>query len=180
MSVEHVFMEIIGPLPKTDCGNRFILTVVDHFTKHVEAYALADQNATTVARVFLNEFVSRFGVPYVLHTDQHANFESNLLKELSPMLNIKKRLTTPYHSQCNGKMERMNRTIINLLKFNVRDATNNWDLNNGLTLMAYCNAVQASTGSTPYFLLYGQEMRLSLDVIYRHPERDQSRSDYGI
>ena len=90
---ERVAMDIIGPLPKTVRGNRYILTVVDHFTKHVEPYALADQGATTLARVFLNEFVSRYGVPYVLHTDQGANFESNLFKELCQMLNIKKTRT---------------------------------------------------------------------------------------
>ena len=77
---ERVAMDIIGPLCKTDRGNRYILTVVDHFTKHVKAYALADQEATTVARVFLNEIVSRYGVPYVLNIDQGANFESNLFK----------------------------------------------------------------------------------------------------
>ena len=56
---ERVAMDIIGPLPKTGRGNRYILTVVDHFAKHVEAIALADQEATTIARVCLNEFVIR-------------------------------------------------------------------------------------------------------------------------
>ncbi|MCP6726113.1 transposase family protein, partial [Klebsiella pneumoniae] len=63
-------MDIIGPISRTERGNRYILTVVDHFTKHVEAYALPDQEAITIARVFLNEFIARFGVPYVIHTDQ--------------------------------------------------------------------------------------------------------------
>ena len=92
---ERVAMDTIGPLPKTDRGNHYILTVVLYFTKHVEAYALADQGATTVARVFPNDFVSRYGVPYVLHTDHGPNFESNLFKELCQMLNIKKTRTTP-------------------------------------------------------------------------------------
>ena len=127
---ERVTMDIIGPLPITDRGNRYIFTVVDHFTKQVEAYALADQEATIVAQDFLNEFVSRYGVPYVLHTDQGANFESNLFNELCQMLNIKKTRTTPYDPQCDGQVERMNRTIIDLLKLNVRDATNNWDFDN--------------------------------------------------
>ena len=65
-------MDIVGPLPRTQRGNRYILTVVDRFTKHAEAYALPDQNAVTIARVFLNEFISRFGVPYIIHTDQGA------------------------------------------------------------------------------------------------------------
>ena len=74
----------------------------------------------------------------------------------------------------------MNRMIIDLLNLNVRDATNNWDLNIGLTLMAYRSAVQASTGYTPFFLLNKREMRLALNVIYRLPERDQSRTEYAI
>ena len=84
-------MDIIGPLCKTDRGNRYIHTVVDHFTKHVKAYALADQEATTVVRVFLNEIVSRYGVPYVLHTDQGANFESNLSKSFVKCLISRRR-----------------------------------------------------------------------------------------
>ena len=96
------------------------------------------------------------------------------------MLNIKKTRTTPYHAQCDGQVEGMNRTIIDLLKLNIRDATNNCDLNIGLTIMAYRSAVQASTGYIQYFLLYGREMRLPLDVIYRPPERDQSRTEYAI
>ena len=150
---ERVAMDIIGPLPKIDRENSYILTVVDHFTKHVDAYALADQEAVTFARVFLNEFVSQYLVPYVLHIHQGANFESNLFKELCQMLNIKKTWTTPYHQQCDKQVKRMNRTIIDLLKLNLHDATNNCDLNIGLTLLAYRSAVQASTGYTPYCLL---------------------------
>ena len=74
----------------------------------------------------------------------------------------------------------MNRTIIDLLKLNVRDATNNRDLNITLTLTAYRSAVQTLTGYTSYFLLYLREMRLLLDVILRPPERDESLTDNEI
>ena len=96
------------------------------------------------------------------------------------MLNIKKTQITPYHPQCDGQVKRMNRSIIDSLKLNVRDATNNWDLNIGLTLVVYCRALQGSTGYTPYSLLDGREMRLPLDVIYRPPESDQSRTEHAI
>ena len=55
---------------------------MDYFSKHAEAYVIADQEAVTVARAFLNEFVLRYGVPNIIHTDQGTNFESNLFKEL--------------------------------------------------------------------------------------------------
>ena len=87
---ERVGMDIICPLPRTERGNRYILTVVDHFTKHVEAYPLENQEAVSVACVFLNEFVSRYGVPYVIHTDQGTNFESNFFKEICKLLGIAK------------------------------------------------------------------------------------------
>ena len=77
---ERVDMDIIGPLPRTTRGHRYILTVVDHFSKHAEAYPIVDQEAVTVARAFLNEFVSRYGVPYIIQTDKETNFESNLFK----------------------------------------------------------------------------------------------------
>ena len=80
---ERVTMDIIGPLPRTPRGNCYILTVVDHFTKHVEAYALQDQEAITVERVFLNEFVARYVMPYIIHTDQETNFESIFLKKFA-------------------------------------------------------------------------------------------------
>ena len=56
-SFERVAMDIIRLLPKTVCYNRYILTVVDYFTKHVITYALANQEGATVMRVFFNEFV---------------------------------------------------------------------------------------------------------------------------
>ena len=122
---ERVAMDIGGPLPRTQRGNRYILNVVDHFTKHTEAYALPDQEAVTIARVFLNEIISSFGVPYIIHTDQGANFESNMLKKLFQLLNSKKTRTSPYHPQCDGQVERMNRKLIELLALNVANPTEN-------------------------------------------------------
>lgn len=66
----------------------------------------------------------------------------------------------------------MNRTLIALLKLNLDNPTENWDLELGLTLMAYRRAVQFSTGYTPLYLLYGREMRLPLDIIYRSPNEE--------
>ena len=116
----------------------------------------------------------------MLHTDQGANFESNLFKELCQMLNINKTRTTFYNPQYDEQVERMSRTIIDLLKLNVRGATNNWKLNIELAFMAYRSAMQASIGYTSYFLLNGRTMRLSLDVIYLSFERYQSRTENAI
>ena len=75
-------MDILGPLPLTNRGNKYVLVVADYLTKWVEAYPMPNMEAKTVAELFVSQFVCHFGVPDVLHTDQGRNFESNLLKEV--------------------------------------------------------------------------------------------------
>ena len=69
-----VAMDILGPLPTTVRGNKYVLVVGDYFTKWTETYPMPDSEATTVARLLVNEFICHFGVPEQLHTDQGRNF----------------------------------------------------------------------------------------------------------
>ena len=90
-------MDILGPLPRTPRGNCYVLVISDNFTKWTESYALADQTATTIAEKIVSEFVSRFGVPRQIHSDQGTNFESNVMAEICKLLGIEKTRTTPLH-----------------------------------------------------------------------------------
>ena len=67
---ERVAMDILGPLPESESGNKYLLLVADYFTKWPEANALPNQEATMVAEVFVREYMYRFGVPLELHSDQ--------------------------------------------------------------------------------------------------------------
>ncbi|XP_020297845.1 uncharacterized protein LOC109862260 [Pseudomyrmex gracilis] len=99
---ERVQMDILCPFPASSSGNRYLLVVVDCFTKWVEAFSLKNVRASTFAEVFVSQVVSRFGVPLELHTDQGKNFESRLFQELSWLLGIKKTRTTAFHPQFDG------------------------------------------------------------------------------
>jgi len=80
--LERVQIDILGPLPLTKSGNKYLLVIVDCFTKWVEAFPVKNIRAETVAEVFVNQFVSRHGVPIEIHTDQGKNFESQLFSGL--------------------------------------------------------------------------------------------------
>lgn len=108
---ERVAIDILGPPPESESGNKYLLLVADYFTKWPEAYALPNQEATTVAEVLVREYVCRYGVPLELHSDQGRNFRSNVFKEMCALLGIKKTRTTPLHPQSDGMIERMNRTL---------------------------------------------------------------------
>ena len=81
-------MDILGPLPESPRCNRYIL---DHFTKRKEVFPLKDTEALTIARVFVNNFVCRFGVPDSVHTDQGKNFQATLSR-----MALWRGLTEPY------------------------------------------------------------------------------------
>lgn len=94
--MDRVALDVIGPLPKSKRGNRFILVIGDHFTRWMEAFPLPDQQAEQVAEKLVHEFISRFGTPLQIHTDQGRNFESIIFKEICKLFEIKKTRSTFY------------------------------------------------------------------------------------
>lgn len=99
----------------TDQGNRYILVIGDYFTKWTEAFAIPDQEAETVAKKLVHEFICRLGVPIQVHSDQGRNFESSLFSEMTKLLGIQKTRTTALHPQSDGMIERFNKTVGNML-----------------------------------------------------------------
>ena len=109
--LERVAMDYQGPFPETENGNRHLLVVMDYFTKWPEAYALPNQEAVTVAKVLVDEFIPRHGVPLELHSDQGRNFESIVISEMCKLLGIHKTRTTAFNPKSDGMVEGYNLTI---------------------------------------------------------------------
>jgi transposase InsO family protein len=134
----------MGPLPETNCGNKHILVLMDHFTKWCEAFPTPDQKASTVAKILVDRVFSRFGPPVVLHSDQGANVESRLMHEVCDVMGIKKTRTTAYHPQCDGQVERQNRTSQDMLMAFCTKHGNDWDLWLNAVVFAYNTSRQES------------------------------------
>ena len=126
--MQRVAIDLLGPLPTTAAGNRYIAVVVDYFTKWTEAFPLPDIRTTTVASAFVDGFVCRYGVPDVLHSDQGGQFTSTLFVSICQLLDLGKTRTTPYRPQSDGLVERMNRTLEQMLSAHIKDHHNDWDL----------------------------------------------------
>ena len=145
--------------------------VVDQFTKWVECYPLPSQTAERVASTFVTEFVNRLGCPLELHSDQGRNFESHFFKRLCDMLEIAKTRTTPYRPSANGQVERMNRTILQILRCFIRGEQTDWDLHLGTVGMAIRATVNRQTGFTPNFLMLGREVMQPIDLMFHANDR---------
>ncbi|MES9882105.1 MAG: reverse transcriptase domain-containing protein [Sedimenticola sp.] len=176
---ERLAMDIVGPVTTSLEGNRFILVVTDYFTKWPEAFPLKDHKATTVARVLVDEIICRYGIPQKLHSDQGRDFESNVIQELCTLLDIKKTRTTPYHPASDGLVERLNRTLVQMLRTVVNDDQKDWDKKLPKVLLAYRSSVHSTTKFTPHFLMFGREVQLPVDVMFGGMgERFQSQKEY--
>ena len=79
--MERIAIDVLGPLPLTELGNKYVVVIADYFTKWVEALPIPDQEARTIADVLVKEVICRFGVPQLIHSDQGRNFESVLFAE---------------------------------------------------------------------------------------------------
>ena len=180
--LERVAMDILGPLPETDRGNRYVLVVGDYFTKWIEAYPLPNQEANTIARVLVEQFICRYGVPKELHSDQGRNFESNLMMEVCKLLGVKKTRTCPYHPRGDGFVERFNRTLTTMLTTMLDPERNqkDWDERVPYAMLAYRSAVQESTGESPSMMMLGRETTLPVDIsISRPTEEETENKDYA-
>ena len=164
--LQIVCVDIMGPLPETDQGSKYVLVAVDYFTRWVEAYGIPNQEAMTVARKLVDEMFCRFSPPEQLHSDQGRQFESTLVKEICNILGVKKTHTTPYHPQGNGMVERFNRTLLDMLSTTVGKHPSNWEQNIRRVCLAYNSSVHASTGFSPFFLMFGRQVKLPVDLMY--------------
>ncbi len=160
---ERIGMDLVGPLPKSARGHEHILVIVDYATRYPEAIPLRKATAKTIAQeLFL--LSSRVGIPAEILTDQGTPFMSRLMADLCRLLKVKQLRTTVYHPQADGLVERFNQTLKQMLRRVVAEDKRDWDLMIPYVLFGIREVPQASTGFTPFELLFGRQPRGLLDV----------------
>ena len=124
------------------------------------------QEAETVARKIVDEMFCRFYPPEQLHSDQGRQFESGLIKEICNILRIKKTRTSPYHPQCDGLVEQFNRTLLDMPATTTKNHPFDWEDQLRKVCMTYNTSVHSSMGFTPFYLMFGCQANLPIDLMY--------------
>lgn len=156
----HVHLDIIGPLPYSE-GYRYCLTAIDRATRWPEAWPMESITAEEVATTFTREWISRFGTPSTVTTDQGTQFESNLFHRLSEILSINRTRSTPYHPCANGMIERVHRQ----LKAALMCHDDHWTRALPLVLLGMRSAYKEDMKSTAAEMLYGEPLRLPGELL---------------
>lgn len=149
MPFERIGVDVVGPLERSQSGNRFILVICDYATRYPEAYPLREVTAKQVATALLRLF-TQVGIPKEVPTDQGPNFMSRTLHQVYQLLGIKRVRTTPYHPQTDGLVEGFNKTLKNMLKMFASETGKDWDKWLPYLLFAYREVPQAATGFSQF------------------------------
>lgn len=162
-------LEVVGldflSLGRPEDTYQNILVMTDWFTHYAWAVPTRDQTALTTVKALWTHVISKFGCPMRFHADQGPNFEATVVRELCSLYGITKSRTTPYHPSGNGKTERLNQTLLNMLRTLSEEKQNRWPEFLPELLMAYNNMVHSVTGYTPAYLMFGRHCRLPADVV---------------
>ncbi len=102
---DRVAVDVLGPFPTSENGNKYVIIFTENLTKWVEAFAVSDFTAATTAKLFVEEIISRHSAPHKLLSDRGKNFLSNVVKGVCKLVNTAKVNTTNYHPECDGSVQ---------------------------------------------------------------------------
>ena len=138
-------------------GNRYVLSIVDHMSRYLQLIPLPNKDAETVANAFMENFVTLFGVPRMLTTDNGSEFKNRIFTEVCDILKTKLHFTTPFHPQSNGLVERTNRCVKDCLAILCRDVPLSWDEFLPFVRYALNTGIHRAINNQPIYLFMGHD-----------------------
>ena len=162
---EVLNLDLVGPLPASE-GFSYLLTVIDRFSRWVVAFPLQDITAASCAAVFIRGWISWFGVPSRIITDQGRQFTSSLWRQMASLLGISPVLTTSYHPQSNGMIERVHQTLKERLISRSLGSPSSWMSNLPLVLLGLRTTIRKDADCCPADAVFGCQLRLPGDLLH--------------
>ena len=153
---EVIEIDFVGPLTETANNNKYILSIVDHFSKYAVAHATPRQDSRTVVEC-LTKLFSQFGAPGRIISDQGRCFISKEFLDFCKLWNVRKSTATSYYPQTSGLVERFNGTVIRILKRYVYETPDTWDVSIPMATYAYNTTEQRTNGISPYEIIFGKK-----------------------
>jgi len=178
--MDLVAIDLLSGLPTADDNSKYILVVVDYYTRWVEAYSLPNEEASTCFQALYTNFFSKFGFPSQLHSDQGRQFESRLFHEMARITGMRKTRTSPYHPRGNGLVERFNRTLLSMLRAMAIENPHDWPQKLPALTSAYRACPHKITKMTANELMLGRNVQTPVTLIAKPPnEKDEVKTPFA-
>lgn len=158
-----IYLDFVGPFPETERGYRYLLSMLDEYSRWVHVTPLKDADTSSTISALLEGWISQYGFPREIKTDNGSVFCSALFRQLCKSAGIKKTFTCIYSPQ-NNLVERSHLFLKQCLKTLVNEMTNDWCRFIWCMLLLYRSTWHSSLNATPAFVLYGRELMLPSDL----------------
>ena len=145
-------MDFVGSFRGTITGKENILVCMDYLTKFPECFAMADQEAETVAKILVEEIICRHGAPKQILTDRGSNFMSAVMNQVYQLFHIHKVSTSSYHPQTDGLVERYNSTLLDMLSAYGNANQDDWDIYLPFLHMTYRTTEHKRAKMSPLYM----------------------------
>ncbi|RWS25899.1 pol polyprotein-like protein, partial [Leptotrombidium deliense] len=156
-------IDVIGMLPRTKHGNRFIIVAICYLTKYCITAAVPNVTAKDIAYFLLHKIILQFSVFDEMISDNGPQFRSEVIKELNQLLSSTHRFTTPYNPSTSGLVERCNKEVNQLIRSYVEKDSVEWDTVVPFITFLYNSSFHSSIKFTPFYLVYGFEPKFPIE-----------------
>jgi len=136
MAFDRVIVDMIGPLPKSEQGNKYAATVICDLTKYLEAIQIKNKSAKTVTKAIFEDFILKYGPVKTFITDMGIEYKNLIIEDLCKNCNVKNMSSTAHHHQTVGTVERGHRTLIEFICSYISVDKTDWDV--WLQYFVYC------------------------------------------
>jgi hypothetical protein len=179
---QRAHVDLCGEFPMSRNGNKFCLTYCDYFSKYLIAIPLKDKSALTVAQALVEHVYLKIGLVEIEVSDLGREFINEIRSNVHKLLQIQPVRSVAYRPNINAAIERIHRTMHQMLMKVVDTDQRNWDKVLPYVVFAYNNATHSATNFTPYFLVHGRHANLPYDYLTQHPtnEHYESYDDYTM
>ena len=178
-----VHMDFVGPFKLSNKGHNYLLTMMDRYSRWIEAIPMRDPTAQSCAQAFVSHWICRHGIPEAVLTDQGGHFESQLFNEVLTKFGITRKRTTAYHPETNGALERAHGTLKNCLRC-LTNQFHDWEDRLPLALFAMRTAI-FDNDLSPSLILYGEQINvpgafLEVDPMLFQDDMSQFMTDLAL
>ena len=167
---DHVHLDLVT-LPLSN-GYRHLLTAVDRFTRWPVAVPIPDISAQSVIDAFVSGWIQNFGIPSTVTSDRGSQFSSAIFQQMTRIWGIETILTTPYHPEANGMVERFHRRLKESLIALGAHEPEKWFWKLPMSLLAIRTTVKPDVGASPSDLVYGEGLAVPGEMLPRVPSTD--------
>ena len=158
---QRIHLDLIGPIqPTTENGNKYILSIIDVFTRYGFAVPLKTKTAAEVTDAYVKEIIKHHGAPEQVISDCGKEFLNQVFQGVQKLFGTSHKHTSPYHPSCNGMAERYNASLIKILKTITKDNPQHWDLLLNIAVLAYNSAYHRVIRESPFFLYHLRDANL--------------------